>query len=113
MRKIIAAVFIFLSLFTYSQTSNRFSDAEGVDQHSSSSSNSVPEPKLEQYNDTQAAPAVDDCDGDGIPDIEDDDMDCGAPNPSDPIPIDDYIPLLIIVAMGMIVYNTLRKKTLS
>ena len=109
MRKIIAALFIFLSLFTYSQTSNRFSEEE-VDEHSSSS-NSAPEPKYEQYNDTQAAPAVDDCDGDGIPDADDPD-EC-APNPGDPVPIDDYIPLLVMVAMGMIVYNTLRKKTLS
>ena len=112
MRKLIAALFIFLSLFTYSQTSNRFSDTEEVDQHSSSS-NSGPEPKYEQYNDTQAAPAEDDCDGDGIPDIEDDEMDCGTPNPGDPVPVDDYIPLLVLVALGMIVYNTLRKKTLS
>ena len=38
----------------------------------------------------------------------------GPGNPGeDPVPIDDYIPLLVIVAMGMIVYNTMRKKTLS
>ena len=38
----------------------------------------------------------------------------GPGNPGeDPVPIDDYIPLLVIVAMGIIVYNTLRKKTLS
>ena len=38
-----------------------------------------------------------------------------APGPpgGDDLPIDDYIPLLVIVAMGMIVYNTMRKKTLS
>ena len=38
----------------------------------------------------------------------------GPGNPgADPVPIDDYIPLLVIVAMGIIVYNTWRKKTLS
>ena len=38
----------------------------------------------------------------------------GPGNPGeDPVPIDDYIPLLVIVAMGIIVYNTWRKKTLS
>lgn len=110
MRKIIAAFLIFLSLLAFSQTSNRFSEAEEVDQHSSSSSNSVPEPRFEQYNDTHAAPAVDDCDGDGFPDIEDQDMDCGAPNPGDPIPIDDYLPLLLITAVGIIVHAGWRKR---
>ena len=38
----------------------------------------------------------------------------GPGNPGeDPVPIDDYIPLLLIAAMGLIVYNTYRKKTLS
>ena len=110
MRKIIAAVFIFLSVITYSQTSNRFSDTEEVDQHLSSS-NSAPEPKYEQYNDTQAAPAEDDCDGDGIPDAQDSD-EC-SPNPGDPIPIDDYIPLLLIIAAGLIIYKTYHRKSLS
>lgn len=109
MRKIITAFLIFLSLLAFSQTSNRFSDEEGVDQHSSSS-NSVPEPRFEQYIDTQAAPATYDCDGDGIPDIEDTDMDCGAPNPSDPVPIDDYLPVLLITAVGIIVHAGWRKR---
>lgn len=34
-------------------------------------------------------------------------------DPGETIPIDDYIPLLLIAAMGLIVYNTYRKKTLS
>ena len=108
MRKIIAAFLIFLSLLAFSQTSNRFSDEEGVDQHSSSS-NSVPEPRFEQYNDTHAAPAVNDCDGDGIPDDVDTD-DCAPANPSDPVPIDDYLPLLLITAVGIIVHAGWRKR---
>lgn len=37
----------------------------------------------------------------------------GPGDPGSTVPIDDYIPLLLIVAMGLIVYNTYRKKTLS
>ncbi len=112
MRKIIAAVFIFLSVITYSQWSNTsFSEAETVEQASPSSS--APEPRQEQYIQTEAAAAVDDCDGDGIPDSIDDDMDCAPPNPSDPIPIDDYIPLLLIIAAGLITYKTYGRKSLS
>lgn len=122
MRKIIAAVFIFLSVITYSQWSNTsFSEAEKVEQASPSSN--APEPRQEQYIETEAAPAgipcsgqstttAEDCDCDGILDETDPD-DCNPANPSDPIPIDDYIPLLLIAAMGLIVYNTYRKKTLS
>ncbi|MBU8882739.1 hypothetical protein KSK37_06555 [Kaistella sp. DKR-2] len=32
------------------------------------------------------------------------------PNPGDPTPIDDYIPLLIIAAVGLIAYHTYRKR---
>ena len=123
MRKIIAAVFIFLSVITYSQWSNTsFSEAETVEQASPSSS--APEPRQEQYIETEAAPAgipcsgqstttAEDCDCDGILDIVDDDMDCAPPNPSDPIPIDDYIPLLLIIAVGLITYKTYGRKSLS
>lgn len=31
-------------------------------------------------------------------------------NPADPQPIDDYIPLLLIAAVGIIAYHTYKKK---
>lgn len=34
-------------------------------------------------------------------------------NPGDPQPIDDYIPLLIITAVGIIAYTAYRKKDLG
>ena len=38
----------------------------------------------------------------------------GPGNPGeDQLPIDDYIPVLVIIALGAIVYTTYRKKTLS
>ncbi|MCW4450807.1 hypothetical protein OK344_01125 [Kaistella sp. BT6-1-3] len=89
-----------------------------------SPSSSAPEPRQEQYIETEAAPAgipcsgqstttAEDCDCDGILDIVDDDMDCAPPNPSDPIPIDDYILLLLIIAVGLIAYKTYGRKSLS
>lgn len=37
----------------------------------------------------------------------------GNPSGDDDLPIDDYIPLLVITAMGIIVYHTYRKKALD
>lgn len=39
----------------------------------------------------------------------DDDGDSNTPNPADPAPIDDYIPLLVIAAAGIIVYKGYKK----
>ena len=122
MRKIIAAVFIFLSVISYSQWSNTFSE-EGGEEMKSNPKDVDPEPGHAVAADPSQLPMAtpcpgesttreEDCDCDGILDESDPD-DCNPANPSDPIPIDDYIPLLVIVAMGMIVYNTWRKKTLS
>ena len=36
----------------------------------------------------------------------------GAGNPGDPAPIDDYIPLLIITAVGIIIYKARKNKNL-
>ena len=100
MRKILAFLFICMSLVAYSQGQNPF--AEGGDQTvlSKSSKGSSGEYPTQQFDNPNAAPA----------DVQASD-DPG--NPGDVVPIDDYIPLLLIVAMGLIVYNTYRKKTLS
>ena len=36
----------------------------------------------------------------------------GPGNPGDTVPIDDYIPLLVIAAVGIIIYQTQKKKNL-
>lgn len=33
--------------------------------------------------------------------------------PGEPVPIDDYIPLLVIIAAGLIIYKTYHRKSLS
>lgn len=37
----------------------------------------------------------------------------GGGNPGDPAPIDDYLPLLVVVAVGLIVYHVRKQKQLS
>lgn len=39
--------------------------------------------------------------------------DDGPGDPPAPVPIDDYIPLLIMVAAGLIIYKTYHRKSLS
>lgn len=41
------------------------------------------------------------------------DLDTGGGNPGDPAPIDDYLPLLVVVAVGLIVYHVRKQKQLS
>lgn len=37
-------------------------------------------------------------------------LDSGGGNPGDPVPIDNYIPFLVITAVGIMVYHTHKKK---
>ena len=37
----------------------------------------------------------------------------GDPNPGDPVPIDNYIPFLSIVAVGVILYSATKRKTMK
>lgn len=92
MRNIIAVIFLLISVLVYSQSTNVFANGE---QNSSDPASSRVYDSSDNLVATEAA---------------DDD---GPPPPTDPVPIDDYIPLLLIAAMGLIVYNTYRKKTLS
>lgn len=39
--------------------------------------------------------------------------DPGGGNPADPVPIDDYLPLLVIAAAGIIIYKGMRTKQSS
>ena len=92
MRNIIAVVFLLISVLVYSQSTNVFADGE------------------QNSSDPASSRVYDSSDNLVAKEAADDD---GPPPPTDPVPIDDYIPLLLIAAMGLIVYNTYRKKTLS
>lgn len=123
MRKIIAAVFIFLSLISYSQWTNSFSKEN---EDAMVRTPTQPEPAAARAAESSSAMSVTpcpgqstttdiDCDCDGILDGDEENEDeiCGAPNPSEPVPIDDYIPVLLLVSLGMIVYHTYRKKAVN
>lgn len=101
MRKIFAILLIYISFFSYAQKPNPFADSE--------------EAQMEKVDYTAAAepnPKAD-CNGDGVVNNLDKECRGNNPNPNDPVPIDDYIPLLVIAAMSMIVYTTYRKKQVS
>lgn len=97
MRKILSFILICISLVVYSQAQNRFAEGDEQNLMSKSTPENSGEYPTQQYENPNAAPAADGDPG----------------NPGDVVPIDDYIPLLLIAAMGLIVYNTYRKKTLS
>lgn len=87
MKKIIYIVLFFFSQSWYSQQEyNRFLESENSD-----------------------AVGKDETIGDNVeqtPDV----MAKGPGNPNQPAPIDDYIPLLLLAAVGLIAYTTYRKK---
>ena len=104
MRKILAFIFIYISFLSFAQGTNRFADPE---ENQFKSSNSPYEQAAAEPN-----PKAD-CNGDGVVNNLDKECRGNNPNPGDPVPIDDYIPLLVIIAAGMIVYHTYRKKQVS
>lgn len=126
MRKILAALLVYLSILNYSQGQNPFSgEQDAVENTSSTEKYSEPDvEKYEEYGPAQQSGTVSratlcpdgsdqslDCDCDGTPDTLDED-DCNPANPADPIPIDDYLPMLITTALGIIIYTTQKKKKL-
>ena len=129
MRKILAALLIYLSILNYSQGQNPFS-GEQDDVENTSLSEKYSEPKVDKYEEQEPAQQSGtvsratlcpdgsdqslDCDCDGILDTNEPNPDevCGASNPADPIPIDDYLPLLLTTALGIIIYTAQKKKKL-
>ena len=88
MRNFLVSLFIILFSFGYAQElpTNRFDELETSDKTVYDSPAESP-PEMESLN---------------------------GGNPADPTPIDDYIPLLIIAAVGIIVYKSYTKnKALS
>ena len=108
MRKIIAIIIIFISLVVNAQGANRFSEAEDATINYSTESSSQAMP-AGQDNGNGGLKSLDDCDGDGTADDQDDDP-CNPPNPGDPVPIDAYLPLLLVTAVGIIVHAGWRKR---
>lgn len=90
MRNIIAVVFLLLSVMVYSQSTNIFADGE---------QNSSDPASTRVYDSGDNLVATEAADDDGNP-----------PNPGDPIPIDDYLPILLITALGIIVHAGWRNR---
>ena len=89
MRNIIAVVFLLISVLVCSQSNNIFADGE---QHSSDATST----RVYDSSDNVVAREA----------AEDD----GPPPPTDPVPIDDYLPVLLITAVGIIVHAGWRKR---
>lgn len=93
MRKSLAVLTIFLSVFLYSQgTNNRFSDEESQAKDQSEYNSSG---KGINYGDTKDDIAA---------------INAGDPNPGDPVPIDQYVGLLLLTAVGFMFYTVKKKK---
>lgn len=88
MKKNISLILIFLFAIVFSQHSeNRF------DQESESAfENTAPENKVPKNNGPVVA--------------------YGPGNPGNNVPIDDYIPLLVLAALGIIIYKTRKNRNL-
>lgn len=91
MKKHLSIFILFLGIIISGQAgSNRFSDAEN-EEHSSN--------VYEKESGTSAS----------APDM----AEAAGPPGGDDLPIDDYIPLLLVIAAGLIAYKTYGRKSLS
>ncbi|MBF8457223.1 hypothetical protein IV494_08505 [Kaistella sp. G5-32] len=91
MKNILYLFFILIGVFSYAQHGpNPFAEKE--------SDNAFNRTNATKDNETQA--------NDGTA------FDPGGGNPGDPLPIDNYIPLLAVTAVGIILYSTRTKKKL-
>lgn len=92
MRKALAFYFVFISvLFIPQMSSNPFSESENAETA-----------HVERSGQHMNGGEYD----------EDPEIPAGDPNPGDPVPIDDYLPLLAVAAVGIIIYKTHQKKNL-
>lgn len=93
MKKIRYILFLLISFFSFAQSGpNPFADKESESEFN--------KPTATKDNETQ---------------VKDNaaSLDSGGGNPGDPVPIDNYIPLLIITAVGIMVYHTSQRKNIS
>ena len=92
MKKIRYILFLLISFFSFAQSGpNPFAEKE--------SESAFNKPNATKDNETQVK--------------DNTAFDPGGGNPSDPVPIDNYIPLLIITAVGIMVYHTSQRKNIS
>ena len=84
MKRIFIVLLLTVFAFSYAQTDNRFSDSEehATEVETSNSGPVIPDPQEE---------------------------DPGAPGE---LPIDNYIPILLLTAVGIIIYKNYKKKTI-
>lgn len=94
MRKLLPFIMIFISLSVYSQEENPFAAADDNSTTSSSIKKDAGIADEELTQDPAQAPAGTEDPG----------------NPGSELPIDDYLPLLMVTAIGMIGYAGYRKR---
>lgn len=104
MRKIFAVFILLLSVFYFSQgPNNRFSDEQDA-----GFSNNYSQPKGNPRSDVSIGPAPGDHTYDNTTTGTEDDG-SGTPNPGDPVPIDNYLPVLLLVGGGIIIFFTRKR----
>lgn len=107
MRKIFAVFILLFSVFYFSQgPNNRFSE----EQEAGTSAKHY-DPTANPRTDVSIGAAPGDHTYDNT--TTGTEAGDGPPNPSDPVPIDNYLPVLLITASGMIVYFARKRKELK
>ena len=93
MKKTFYIFIFFISILYPAQHANAFGEPYAEEVNTSTRRDAMFQ-SGELANESQASPVTAKC--------------CG--NPGDPVPIDDYLPLLVITAIGFIVYHQYRKR---
>ena len=106
MRKILAVFILLFSVFYFSQEpNNRFSDEQEAE-----ASAKHYDPTANPRSDVSIGPAAGDHTYDNITtDAEGD----NPPNPEAPVPIDNYLPILLLVGVSIIIFYTRRRNEVS
>lgn len=107
MRKIFAVFILLFSVFYFSQgPNNRFSE----EQEAGTSAKHY-DPTANPRTDVSIGAAPGDHTYDNT--TTGTEADDGPPNPSDPVPIDNYLPLLLFIGAGMIIFYTRKRNGMT